>query len=1034
MKMMDGRRHSVDIPISKALVALRRVRSLRDPSTNSTSKFSTLVENLNWETNSTDGISLGFISGSKEGAYHNDFLGLQDYGLCGRMEEHFGDHELYYRPRKPNTKFDSCEKSSFVRNTGGMQMKTIVAKGSNLCQSNHEGACGNKLLSERYSDGFGDKGLNMTCITPSSACLEGVGSCSEPIEGSRQLESIDHNASKRKPRHRRHVRSSRAAAGDFMSHTGSPCLSISDILLGGSSRGTSSNGNEDVEVVDLNHRGCGLSCCWSRTPRFRESNLPYDLEDQPLLSGEVDVAVLSGQGRGCKPIGNASAAYSQSPRSLSQKFRPKSFNELVGQNVLAKSLLNAVSLGKITPFYLFHGPRGTGKTSASRIFAAALNCLSHEDNRPCGVCRECVLFFSGRSRDVKEVDSVRINGGERVRYLIKHAKIPPVSSRYKVFIFDECHLLRGATWDTFFSKLEDLSGHVVFIMITPDLEKLPRSALSRSQRYYFPKLKEADIMNRLAKICVAERVDYDQVALDFIASKSNGSLRDAEMMLEQLSLLGKKITISLAYELTGVVSDEELLDLLDLALSSDTSNTVRRARELMRSRIDPLQLISQLANIIMDILAGKCQEGASEVKTEFFKRHTSEADLQQLSHALKILSETEKQLRTTKNQTTWLTVALLQLSSVGLSFVDANDSRLCLRTVHPTDGDFCSTSSTGESLKHVIPCACDKSNSSKLGLIDDKGILNSMWHKSTGLSESNSLKNFLRRRGNLACVYFNQGMAVVELEFHHPEYVSKAEKSWKSIASGLQSILGCNVEIRINLVPCISVTMYSKLKKQSFSLFSCSRRLWHESQSTSEQGSDPSENSNSTSEKAMIKGKFVESDCGSQMLPVCCHSKQTACTRSGEGNALRNSEGNALSVGMTISHRLLTDNMPKQHGVGVDSSKKERSNCACEALSAHEPEKHPSCFLRTMKSHNKLHSSDASQMACLRIEPRNNLVLSLPSRTSSEACMRASNPYIFCCSSNNHETCSGDENSRRKNSKVCCWRTPTFPFKKVTIV
>ena len=118
--------------------------------------------------------------------------------------------------------------------------------------------------------------------------------------------------------------------------------------------------------------------------------------------------------------------YSDSPRSLSKKFRPKSFYELVGQSVVVRSLLSAISKGRVTSFYLFHGPRGTGKTSASRIFAAALNCLSLEEHKPCGRCRECILFFSGRSRDVKEVDSLRINRMDKLRSLVKNAVVPPV--------------------------------------------------------------------------------------------------------------------------------------------------------------------------------------------------------------------------------------------------------------------------------------------------------------------------------------------------------------------------------------------------------------------------------------------------------------------------------------------------------------------------------------------------------------------------------------------------------------------------------
>lgn len=1001
---MDGRRHSVDIPISKTLVALRRVRSLRDPSTNSMSKFSALVDSLNWETNSSNGISLRFVNGFQEGGPDNNgLLGLENFP--GQREE------LYGGLRKPDPKLFSSENPGFFGNTGLAPTVTKRADGLDYCGTIKEEAYDKKSLSERYCSGLRENGLDLMNITPSSNGLEGADSCNGPILGSSHAERTDHTASKWKSQYKNQLKSF-TGLGDVVSCVGSPCPSLSDVLLEGSSRSTSLLANEESNAIDHNDRGCGIRCCWSRTPRFRESNLLSDVEDNPLLLGEVGETILSGQKWSWKCFNNEITPYSESPRSLSQKFRPKAFNELVGQNVVARSLLGAISRGRITSFYLFHGPRGTGKTSASRIFAAALNCLSLEEHRPCGLCRECVLFFSGRSRDSKEIDTVRINQTGRMRSLIKHAIGRPVSSRFKVFIIDECHLLRGETWATVLNSLDDLPQHVVFIMITPSLDKLPRSAVSRSQRYHFPKIKDADIASKLGRICVEECLEFDQVALDFIAAKSNGSLRDAEMMLDQLSLLGKRITMSMTYELIGIVSDDELLDLLDLALSSDTSNTVRRARELMRSRIDPMQLISQLANLIMDILAGKCQEGTSEVRRNFFEGHTSEVDLQKLSHALKILSETEKQLRASKNQTTWLTVALLQLSSVESSFLDANDSRAFLRTEHPR----------GENVKRLVTCACDNNKPHICEVQEDcKGQLEFLWKQATEICQSSSLKNFLRKQGKLSSVIVSQGMAVAELEFQHPDYVSKAEKSWKLIASSLQSILGCNVEIRINLAPCTSVKGYAKVKKPSFSFFSCSRRMRLKSHSTSEHGSDQSDCSDFTSEKAMIRDKTIgtcSSDCGSQVSHVCYLRTEAART-------LRNREGNVLGIGTITPHRPFQDEIPKGTGFEVGSSKEEQSSCGCQ-----EPENQPNCLFNTFGLHKKLRSSEASQMTCLRYQAQNKLALSVPKNTSFEPYFWANDRYAFSSSSNNFNSCPRDEDGLREDSKVHCWGAPTFPLKK----
>lgn len=537
--MMDGRRHSVDIPISKALVALRRVRSLRDPSTNSMSKFSAPLENVNWETNSSNDISVRFMDTLQDSGYEkHPSLRPKNSGLYGQRGEWLDNFERDCGLKK--SRMILHENSEWIGSTRNHPDRSKQDEEFEFSGSDKEEVYGNKSFSDRYCSSQMDKGLVLMRVNP----LEDV-DYEETVRSS-HLERADQIASKRKSQRKNHVNST-GGVGDVTSQVGSPCPSASDAL---SSHGTSLYANEEVDAVERNRPSCEVSCCWTRTPRFRGDNHSFNVDDYPLLNKNVDESGFYEQ-RSMRQTGNETSPQPENPRSLSQKFRPKSFDELVGQNVVTRSLLGAISRGRITSFYLFHGPRGTGKTSASRVFAAALNCLSHEDHRPCGLCCECVLFFSGRSRDVKEVDSVRINRRDRVRSLIKNTAIPPLSSRFKVFIIDECHLIRGETWATLLNSIDNLSQHVVFVMITPDIDKLPRSAVSRSQRYHFPKIKDADIASRLGKICVEEGLEFDQGALDFIAAKSNGSLRDAEMMLDQLSLLGKKISMALAYELVS---------------------------------------------------------------------------------------------------------------------------------------------------------------------------------------------------------------------------------------------------------------------------------------------------------------------------------------------------------------------------------------------------------------------------------------------------------------------------------------------------
>lgn len=532
---MDGRRHSVDVPISRTLVALRRVRSLRDPSTNSMNKFSSLLDNVKWETDSNRGISLRFENGFKESSPGvNCLLQAKHLGLNELGKEQVDD--LEFRCGLDSSKLRSCENLNSREKAGapnGTEQLEDLDDRPSLRDQGHR----NESHNERYCRIRREEGFSLALVTPSCSSMEDVGSCNGSIVGSPSMEEMDQSASKRKPQHENQVKFYESGH-DVTRRLNSTYPSANDAL---SNHGASLFADEDVDVIDCNYRGCGINYCWS-TPRATE-------EDYPLLSRDISGAKPYGKRQGrCNY--NENPTYLETPRSFSQKFRPKYFDELVGQNIVVRSLVNAVSKGMVTYFYLFHGPRGTGKTSASRIFAAALNCESLEECKPCGMCRECIMIFSGRSRDVKEVDSVRINRTDKIRYLIKSASVPP-SSRFKIFIIDECHLLHGETWTAFLNSLDKISQHVVFLLITPDLDKLPRSVVSRSQKYHFPKIKDADIASKLGKICAEETLNFDQIALEFIAEKSNGSLRDAEMMLDQLSLLGKRITLALARELVS---------------------------------------------------------------------------------------------------------------------------------------------------------------------------------------------------------------------------------------------------------------------------------------------------------------------------------------------------------------------------------------------------------------------------------------------------------------------------------------------------
>ncbi|KAL4184204.1 hypothetical protein AMTRI_Chr11g158840 [Amborella trichopoda] len=536
------------------------------------------------------------------------------------------------------------------------------------------------------------------------------------------------------------------------------------------------------------------------------------------------------------------------PRSLSQKYRPRSFNEIVGQNIVVQSLANAIFKGRIAPVYLFQGPRGTGKTSTARVFAAALNCSSEEGIKPCGFCKECMVFASGKSMDMRELDATNKNGINRIKYVLKHSAIPPPSSRFRVFIINECHMLSSKTWTSFLKSLEEPPPHVVFVFVTTDPDKLPRTVVSRCQKYLFPKIKEVDMVNRLKKLAEVENLVVEPDALDLIALNSDGSLRDAETLLEQLALLGKPITMALVNDLVGVVPEEKLLDLLELAMSSDNAETVKKARELLDSGVDPMALMSQLAGVIMDIIAGSYQLTESPRNDCLFGQQTlTEAEMDKLRQALKILSEAEKHLRHSNDRSTWFTAALLQFGS-GNDLVPSsakNNNEMCPRRMQentldaPYLADYHNKSSDSLGNQKLVTRAHNKISqsqndpgSSKMdnvcpnfpsarsssvesvaavpkgdsltGENEFKSItpnkLDEIWRRSIEKCHSKTLSQLLYTYGKLVSITEADGFLIAFIAFEHHDHKTRAERFLSSITNSMEVILQCNVEIRIGII------------------------------------------------------------------------------------------------------------------------------------------------------------------------------------------------------------------------------------------
>ena len=258
--------------------------------------------------------------------------------------------------------------------------------------------------------------------------------------------------------------------------------------------------------------------------------------------------------------------------ALPLKYRPMTFDDVVGQEHVVKTLRHAIEAGRVANAYLFIGPRGIGKTTLSRIFAKALNCQSPKGVEPCGECVNCREIAAGRSLDVTELDAASHNKVEDVRPIIESVEFKPASSRFKIYIVDECHMLSNAAWNALLKTLEEPPPHVRFIFATTEGDKVLPTIVSRCQRFDLRRIQTNDIVARLKHVCANEGIDAEEDALLAIARGAEGGMRDALSSLDQLiSFKGDKVTEEDALGVFGLVSRAALEDLAGAILSGDTA-------------------------------------------------------------------------------------------------------------------------------------------------------------------------------------------------------------------------------------------------------------------------------------------------------------------------------------------------------------------------------------------------------------------------------------------------------------------------------
>ncbi len=291
---------------------------------------------------------------------------------------------------------------------------------------------------------------------------------------------------------------------------------------------------------------------------------------------------------------------------LYRKYRPDSFEGLVGQNHVVEILKNSIKENRIAHAYLFSGPRGTGKTSTARILAKSINCLDNKNGIACGKCANC-LSFSGNP-DIIEIDAASNNGVDEIRELINNIKIMPTSLKYKVYIIDEVHMLSQSAFNALLLTLEEPPEHVIFILATTNIESVPITILSRCQRFDFKRISNADLLKQLKFVCDSENILYDEEGLMEIANLADGGLRDALSILDQLSKNEEKITTDLVVREIGSISNQKIEDLVNSIANADVESFENIMQSFQENSLNYKVIIKKiiyvLSKVAVDIIRG----------------------------------------------------------------------------------------------------------------------------------------------------------------------------------------------------------------------------------------------------------------------------------------------------------------------------------------------------------------------------------------------------------------------------------------------